>query len=52
MNKYTVTFQVEAEETMTNGQVIAIEDLIKVAVLPSLNLGLVPVTFEVKKARK
>jgi hypothetical protein len=52
MNKYTVTFQVETEEAMTNGQVISIEDLIEVAVLPTVKLGLVPLTFEVKKARK
>jgi len=48
MTKYTVSFMVEGYEL----DEIGLEDLIKVAVLPTLNLELVPVTFEVKKARK
>jgi len=52
MKKYTVTFQVEQEWILTNGQAIGLEDLIKSTVLPALNLELVPLTFEVKKARK
>jgi hypothetical protein len=54
VKKYTVTFQVEHtldRDILTNGQAIGLEDLIKTAVLPALNLELVPVTFEVKNAR-
>jgi len=55
MKKYTVTFQIEdlqERNIVTNGQAIGLEDLIKSTVLPALNLELVPLTFEVKKARK
>lgn len=52
MPKYTVTFQVEAEDVLTNRDVIGLEDLIVTAVLPSLNLSPVSLSFEVKKARK
>jgi hypothetical protein len=48
MTKYTVSFKVEGYEL----DQYALEDLLKVAVLPTLNLELVPVSFEVKKARK
>jgi hypothetical protein len=54
MKKFTVTFQVEHDlerDIITNGQAIGLEDLIKTLVLPSLNLSLVPLTLEVKKAR-
>lgn len=54
MKKFTVTFQVEQSldrDIITNGQAIGLEDLIKTAVLPALNLELIPLTFEVKKAR-
>ena len=51
MKKYTVTFQIESEDVITNGQAIGIEDLLVTAVLPALNLELVPLTLEVKKAR-
>ena len=54
MKTYTVTFKVQHSldrDIITNGQAIGLEDLIKTAVLPSLNLELVPVTFEVKRAR-
>jgi hypothetical protein len=52
MNKYTVTFQVEADEEITLKKVIGLEDLILTAVLPSLNLSPVSLSFEVKKTRK
>ena len=48
MTKYTVSFKVEGHELNQ----YALEDLLKVAVLPALNLELVPVSFDVKKARK
>jgi hypothetical protein len=53
MQKYTVTFQVKIEEDLS-AQVIEwdLKDLIQTAVLPTLNLELVPLTFEVKRARK
>ena len=52
MAKYTVRFQIECEEGLFNGLERDILDLLKVAVLPTLNLELVPLTFEVKKTRK
>jgi hypothetical protein len=51
MAKYTVSFKVDAFLVDPTTLETAIEDLIKVAVLPTLNLELVPLTFEVKKAR-
>ena len=48
MTKYTVSFKVEGYEL----DQYRLEDLLKVAVLPTLDLELVPVSFEVKKARK
>jgi len=48
MTKYTVSFKVEGYELNQ----YALEDLLKVAVLPALNLELVPISFEAKKARK
>ena len=51
MAKYTVKFQIEAYLVDLPKLEADIEDLIKVAVLPTLNLDLVPLTFEVKKAR-
>ena len=48
MSKYTISFKVEGYDL----DQYRLEDLIKVAVLPTLNLDLVPVTFEVKKAKK
>ena len=52
MAKYTVKFQVEGFLVDPTELEASIKDLIKVAVLPTLNLELVPLTFEVKKARK
>lgn len=52
MAKYTVKFQVECDPALFAGLERDIEDLLKVAVLPTLSLELVPLTFEVKKARK
>lgn len=48
--KHTVTFQIETldGEKITNGQYIGLEDLLVTAVLPALNLALVPLTLEVK----
>ena len=56
--KFTVTFKVECDDYLIHdkkefsenvGQ--GIEDLLSTAVLPTLNLSLVPLTFEVKRAR-
>jgi hypothetical protein len=54
MATFTVTFKVShslERDILTNGQAIGLEDLIQSAVLPALNLELVPLTFEVKRAR-
>lgn len=54
MAKYTVSFKVEIDDSLAPSTQLLefdIKDLISVAVLPTLNLSLVPVTFEVKKAR-
>lgn len=58
MPKYTVKFKVDTEfryrgKMFSETEVLEMElkDLIKVAVLPTLDLELVPLTFEVKKAR-
>ena len=48
MTKHSISFQVEGYELNE----VALIDLIRTAVLPALSLELVPVTFEVKKARK
>jgi hypothetical protein len=63
MPKYTVSFKVSSEDYLIRlvgksekefFQDIenSLEDLLKVAVLPTLNLTLEPLTFEVKRARK
>jgi hypothetical protein len=64
MAKYTVTFKVETDfhyqlkgdgaKRFSDAEVLEIElnDLIKTIVLPALDLTLIPLTFEVKKARK
>ena len=61
MAKYTVSFKVETEfhyhsnsnRNLSDSEVLEIEikDLIQTAVLPALDLNLVPLTFTVKKAR-
>lgn len=58
MAKYTVTFKVETDfnyrlSHLSDAEVLEIElkDLIKTAVLPALDLNLIPLTFTVKKAR-
>jgi hypothetical protein len=51
MAKYTVKFKVDAFLVDPTRLEAEIKDLIQVAVLPTLNLELVPLTFEVKKAR-
>ena len=63
MAKYTVSFKVSSEDYLMRlvGKTekeffqdieISLEDLLKVAVLPTLNLTLEPLSFEVKRARK
>ena len=59
MAKYTVRFQVTCDDYLIadekeffQGLEYEIKDLIKVAVLPTLSLELVPLSFEVKRARK
>jgi hypothetical protein len=61
MAKYTVSFKVDSEfhyqangnRNLSDAEVLEIElkDLIQTAVLPALDLQLVPLTFTVKKAR-
>lgn len=58
MAKYTVKFKIDTEyryigKNLSDAEILEIElkDLIEVAVLPTLNLQLIPLTFEVKKAR-
>jgi hypothetical protein len=58
MAKYTVNFKVNCDdyliadkELFFQGLEADLKDLIKVSVLPALNLDLVPLTFEVRKAR-
>ena len=54
MKKYTVTFQVSTPLEYQWNKItaeIALEDLIKTAVLPALELDLVPLTFTVKNSR-
>ena len=54
MKKYTVTFKVTASEFNSDNLAdyeFYLKDLLNKAVLPALNLELVPLTFEVKKAR-
>ena len=58
MAKYTVSFKVNCdnyliadEKEFFQGLEYSLKDLIQVAVLPTLNLELVPLTFEVKRAR-
>ena len=53
-NKYTVRFQVELDSSniyKIEMMEFDLKDLIQSAVLPALNLELIPLTFEVKKAR-
>lgn len=57
--KYTVKFQIETDSRFVNRNLneteileMEIKDLLQVAVLPTLNLELVPLTFEVKRSRK
>jgi hypothetical protein len=56
--KYTVKFKVETDYRYTSKNLsdaetleISLKDLIQVAVLPTLDLELIPLTFEVKKGR-
>lgn len=55
--KVTVRFQLElnpygGEEATLQGVEVYLLDLLKKAVLPALNVELVPLSYEVKKARK
>ena len=64
MAKYTVTFKIETDfhyqlrsdkaKRFSDAEVLEIElkDIIKTVVLPTFDLELVPLSFEVKKARK
>jgi hypothetical protein len=63
MPKYTVSFKVSSEDYLirlvgkTEKEFFqdienSLEDLLKVSVLPTLNLRLEPLSFEVKRARK
>lgn len=59
MAKYTVSFKVNCEDYLIadekdffNGLEASLKDLIKVAVLPTLSLDLIPLSFEVRRSRK
>lgn len=63
MPRYTVTFKVSSEDYLIRlvgksekeffkEMEYSLKDLLKVAVLPTLNLTLEPLSFEVKRARK
>lgn len=52
--KATIRFQVELDPDQyltTNSLEVALQDLLKKAIFPTLNVELVPLSFEVKKAR-
>lgn len=54
MVKATIHFQVELDPTQypdTLSLEVALLDLLKKAIFPTLNVELVPLSFEVKKAR-
>jgi hypothetical protein len=50
--KYTVKFQITLPLIDTAGIEYSLEDLLKVSVLPALNAEIVPLSFEIKKAKK
>lgn len=53
MAKYTIKFQIEGDIHFPHIMLDTFEDLLKVAILPVINdAQLVPLTLEVKKARK
>lgn len=55
MKKYSVTFRVETPiegKHFQSALEIYLKDLLTKSVLPALNLELIPLTLEVKKARK
>jgi hypothetical protein len=55
MKKYTVTFQIEKEDHEVVAPVMVeweLKDLLSSSVLPAINAELVPLSLEVKKARK
>ena len=52
MPKYTIKFQIEGNVHFPHIMLDTLEDLLKVAVLPVVGVELVPLTLEVKKARK
>lgn len=55
MATYSITFRVDDDADIYGDQYTLeheILDLIKVAVIPALNLELLPLSFEVKKSRK
>ena len=52
MAKYTIRFQVEGDVYFPHIIENTLQDLLKVAVLPVVGVELVPLTLEVKKARK
>jgi len=51
MKKYTVTFQINADETEALNLEYFMKDLLESSVLPALSAELVPLTMTVKKAR-
>jgi hypothetical protein len=59
MAKYTVTFKVKCDDYLIadekeffNHLPSELKDLLKVSVLPALNLEMVPLTFEVRRSRR
>jgi hypothetical protein len=51
MAKYTIKFQIEGNVNFPHLALNTLEDLLKVAVLPVIDVELVPLTIEIKKAR-
>jgi hypothetical protein len=52
MAKYTIKFQIEGAVHFPHIMLDTFEDLLKVAILPVIGAELVPLTLEIKKARK
>jgi len=52
MDKYTIKFQIEGNVNFPHIALNTLEDLLKVAVFPVMGVELVPLTIEIKKARK
>jgi len=52
MDKYTIKFQIEGCIHFPHNALNTLENLLKVAVFPVMGVELVPLTIDMKKARK